>query len=296
MPDKNLTQIFLSAAQSGDTNILLDCIAKKVDINSIGENQQTALHLACLYGHLDCVKILLENQADQSLLDKDGDTAEELAMEKASKTWQSEYSDILTYFRDYNANQASLLRRDIDNKLLFAAEKCLIDDIHYAITNGADINITNEHGQTPLILATNFNHLILIDSLISYGAEIDAKDDQGDTALAYASNNDTLHIMQKLSAYGADIHSKNNDGYSILANAVLSYSQPEIIEWLILNGANLHDINNDGESIKQICDARNGLINFETRDLIDKYLAIDENRSLEAKISESKPDVPLLSF
>ena len=37
--------------------------------------KRTALQLACEYGHLECVKLLLRNGADRELGDKIGDTA-----------------------------------------------------------------------------------------------------------------------------------------------------------------------------------------------------------------------------
>eukprot|EP01091_Cochliopodium_minus_P015021 TRINITY_DN523_c0_g1_i2.p1 TRINITY_DN523_c0_g1~~TRINITY_DN523_c0_g1_i2.p1 ORF type:complete len:492 (-),score=131.76 TRINITY_DN523_c0_g1_i2:132-1607(-) len=75
---KNLTPIMISS-QFGDTELLGELIKLTIDGKTEGleakdENLHTALHCACSWGHIDCVKILLENGADYEAKDNQSNT------------------------------------------------------------------------------------------------------------------------------------------------------------------------------------------------------------------------------
>ena len=55
----------------------------------------------------------------------------------------------------------------------------------YLIDNGANINVYNKKGQTPLHLACFYGHLIIIDLLESNGADKNAIDNKGYIPLQY---------------------------------------------------------------------------------------------------------------
>ena len=67
----------LEAVEDGDAARVTEVLkAFKADINTPGPDGDTALHLACLYGHEDCVRALLAGGADANAVNKeDGSTA-----------------------------------------------------------------------------------------------------------------------------------------------------------------------------------------------------------------------------
>jgi ankyrin repeat protein len=79
---------------------------------------------------------------------------------------------------------------------------------------GADVNETNELGQTALMLAVvlppNYKHVI--KSLIQYGALINMRNDLGETALFTAVHHENTIMVKELLEYGADTNIRNNDG------------------------------------------------------------------------------------
>ena len=64
----------LNAAETGDIEELTRLL-KIVDVNLQDKDCWTALMFAALNGYIDCVKLLVDNNADVNLQDKDGWTA-----------------------------------------------------------------------------------------------------------------------------------------------------------------------------------------------------------------------------
>lgn len=64
---------FIYAARDGDFEFVKECVEnKKVDINAVNDNGNTALHMAAFNNRPEMVKYLLEHGADPSLRNKDG--------------------------------------------------------------------------------------------------------------------------------------------------------------------------------------------------------------------------------
>ena len=57
----------------------------------------------------------------------------------------------------------------------------------YLINNGADINLANQYGKTPLMYATMFKRIKLVKVLLEHNADINKKTLDGKTALDYAT-------------------------------------------------------------------------------------------------------------
>eukprot|EP00955_Chlamydomonas_euryale_P091500 364630-Chlamydomonas_euryale.AAC.11 len=66
------------ACEDGDDEAMAQLLADHpdLDVNAPGPDGDRALNLACLYGHLDCAKLLLDGGANASLVnEEDGSTA-----------------------------------------------------------------------------------------------------------------------------------------------------------------------------------------------------------------------------
>ena len=64
----------------------------------------------------------------------------------------------------------------------------------------ADIDVKNDDGQTPLIVAVTKGELEIVRLLIKKGANVNAVDDDGKTALRYASGSEMRNILKSSGA------------------------------------------------------------------------------------------------
>lgn len=97
--------------------------------------------------------------------------------------------------------------------LLTAAGQNDISAVRLALTQGAEVDATDEYGQTALIYAVNGGaRLAVIQILLEAGANVNAAAEGGWTALHYAARaNSVPHIRQLLQA-GAHARASNDSG------------------------------------------------------------------------------------
>ena len=75
---------------------------------------------------------------------------------------------------------------------------------------GADINIADNYGRTPLHVAASADYSAMVRFLVDNGAEVEARtagEDQ--TPLHYAAKNEAVQCVKTLLAYGADIDARD---------------------------------------------------------------------------------------
>ena len=111
----------------------------------------------------------------------------------------------LYFFIGYLCDSAST-KPEIDVNLMFAtkandiqAVKCLIEG------KNASVDVQDSGGKTPLLWASYYGHLKIVEYLIEKGASIDIKDSEGRTAFYWASKKKHLEVAKVLAANGATL-------------------------------------------------------------------------------------------
>ncbi|XVE76101.1 hypothetical protein DITRI_Ditri12bG0146200 [Diplodiscus trichospermus] len=142
-----------AAAQLGDVNALrlaLDNLNGSID--EPVEDGDTALHLACLYGYLPCVQLLLERGANLEAKDEDGAVP-------LHDTCAGGFTEIVQLLLD-RANGSGCVKRMLDTvdaegdtPLHHAARGEHVDVIRLLLANGASPTKTNTYGKIPGELA-----------------------------------------------------------------------------------------------------------------------------------------------
>ncbi|KAJ1392208.1 Ankyrin repeat [Sesbania bispinosa] len=137
------------AAQRGDVHALrlaLDNLNGSID--EPVEDGDTALHLTCLYGHLECVQLLIERGANLEAKDEEGG----IPLHDACAGGFTEIVQLLLN----SANNTERIKRMLesvdsegDTPLHHAARGEHVDVIRLLLCNGASTTKTNLYGKIP---------------------------------------------------------------------------------------------------------------------------------------------------
>ena len=151
-----------------------------------------------------------------------------------------------------------------------------IEIVEFLVKKGANVNLCDEEGKTPLMWASWAGRTEIVEFLIKNGADISAEDKFGETALFKASRNKNPNITILLLKHGANINHKCKDGRTPLMAAVNYYpSTIKNVETLIENGADVNAVDNKGESVLDHA-IKSSKINYcdEYREMSQKIIQI----------------------
>ncbi len=96
-----------------------------------------------------------------------------------------------------------------------------INKVEKAIKSGIDVDSKNpEDNASPLMMAVVNGYQDMVEILIELGADVNLQDQLGNTPLIYAAassiGDDNDEVMKILVKSGADLEAKDNDGYTAL--------------------------------------------------------------------------------
>lgn len=100
-----------------------------------------------------------------------------------------------------------------------AAARSNSEMVRFLLSKGADVNMADRQGRTPLIVASEQNQLHNIKLLLSNGASINWQDNRGFTALRCAAEYNRIEAARLLIDSGADLNLKDKEGQTPLAAA-----------------------------------------------------------------------------
>ncbi|MBO0750188.1 MAG: ankyrin repeat domain-containing protein [Porphyrobacter sp.] len=84
--------------------------------------------------------------------------------------------------------------------------------LRYLLTEGANPNIADKNGVTPLMLATQTGFVDGVAMLAAKGARVDTDDSTGETPLILAVHKHDIPMVRMLLAAGADPNKSDNSG------------------------------------------------------------------------------------
>ena len=162
-----------------------------------------------------------------------------------------------------------------DTLLILAIRYSRRKAIKILLDNGADINATNQKGETALHRALIFfSKLEIVKILVERGANINVTDNSGKTPFenilqdkvmrprARKYDNESMKIIEYLVGNGADINKKSSSkeyykGYTALHFATREFDI-NLLKFLIRKGIDVNALNEDGntpliETISSVC-------------------------------------------
>lgn len=96
--------------------------------------------------------------------------------------------------------------------------------MQFLVGKGANVNIRNTSGVTPLVVACSLNFVEGVDFLVSKGAKVDESNNAGETPLITAVHNRNSEMVKVLLKAGANPKRSDNSGRSALDYAKLENS------------------------------------------------------------------------
>ena len=140
-----------------------------------------------------------------------------------------------------------------DEALFRAMNLMDLEAVKEALTNGADVNVTNDFGDSPLVWAEREGHIETIQLLLDHGAKIDVPtgssgDISRDTILHRAVMHNHIEIVKLLLASGADVNVTDGFGGRTPLHKAASYNRIAIAQLLLASGADVNAKNTYGET------------------------------------------------
>ncbi len=213
-----------------DSKIILDNIVPTlILINAKDYAEETVgLHLAAIWGCLECVEYFLNLGVDPDIANKRGDTPLALAIAQGHQA-------VIDRLLKAGASPTSALIDAIKNND-HKNTKTLLE-------LGAEPNVADKEGKSALMYAAELGASNIVDILLAKGASIDAKDARDRTAIMHAAKNCHAELVASLIKQGADY--KN---HFVMLHAAKSGCS-KVIEILLENNA---DPNSKGEGSETV--------------------------------------------
>ena len=126
-----------------------------------------------------------------------------------------------------------------DNRLLNAASRGDIVVLSRLLTNGADPDLPDRYGITPLMAACRSGQFKSVKQLLDRGANVNAADKEKCTVLMHACSEIVKsRIVEYLMRLGCDVHGKNVYGNTALMLAA-SNGNANVVRLLVQHGADV---------------------------------------------------------
>lgn len=225
----SLNEILQIIIRSGNTHAM--SMLLEIGINRREEFEDILpLHGAIWRGHFELTKQLIEHGVNPNAHNHQGKTPLMIAIE-------DNRTEISKYLIDSGVN-LNLRDQYGNNALILAAKTCNVKIIEALLQNNIDPNWKNINGNSPLILATEneFNKSkeanLSIELLLKYGADVNVLDKHGKTPLMISSINGDKRIAKTLINNNAEIMLRDNKGLTALEHS-MKHGHSDIIKLLI---------------------------------------------------------------
>ncbi|KAK0064429.1 ankyrin repeat domain-containing protein 50 [Biomphalaria pfeifferi] len=154
------------------------------------------------------------------------------------------YSDIKNILEKH---RESISQDALNTCLIKASESGQKLVLILLIKSGANVNCSDQYGNTPLMACAQRGYYDMSRILITNKADVNKVNNVGDTALLLSITKFGSADMARLLVLGSNVNAKNNEGYTPLMKAV-DVGDLEVIHILILNGADVTD-SKGGETV-----------------------------------------------
>jgi ankyrin repeat protein len=199
---------FHEAIKQGDTATVNTYKDTKVFDCPESSTGYTPLVMAIVENQLDMARFLLEHGADVH------QRANKLPPVVYAATRTVRAPQFMQLLLDFGAALNTISGPHQYNALHHAAVNGCIDAVNFLVCQGMDIEGTCWQGRTPLLLAAEQGHTMIVKLLLAKGAELHHRCRSGGTGLAWAVCDDHVDTIEYLLKEGNDVNDCDNAGFS----------------------------------------------------------------------------------
>lgn len=228
---ETIFHLAIKYANNAVFNFLKNRFADKFAANAVNNDKETLCDYAMKNTHIDTgiLATFLSIKYDFNVPNQRGEMPLFLAVQNLN-TSALEY---LIKSDECNVNVTD----SVGNNLLHCAIKskgaCFID---FLLKNGCDCNVKNQAGQTPLMLAVEYNSSVSINALVPYDKNYNNFDYiQGNNILHYAvtkCNDNESIVKAMLTGNFLNLNAKNNKGFTALFLSII-HRKSRVFQYLI---------------------------------------------------------------
>ncbi|XP_048252493.1 serine/threonine-protein phosphatase 6 regulatory ankyrin repeat subunit A-like isoform X3 [Haliotis rufescens] len=216
----------MCAVFSGKNDLLHYLVKKKTtDLTLQDRNNNTVLHLACMYANESIVNSLLP-LTDRDCHGENGMTPIMCALLSGRR-------DIFNLLMSHSADIS--LTDDDNNSLLHLA--CLLDDVPQILLTDFDIDVPGSHGWTPVMKAAVNGAAHAFHLLVEAKADLYPKDDNNNNILHLACHGGHVSIVKYLLTR-FDINACGNNGWTPVMYAAAN-GEKNVFDLLVSKRADL---------------------------------------------------------
>ncbi|KAM4875403.1 ankyrin repeat and death domain-containing protein 1B isoform 2-T2 [Thomomys bottae] len=191
---------FQNAAKSNNLDLMEKLFEKKVNINAVNVHGLTVIHLAAWSGSFEIMLMLVKAGADQRAKNQDG----------------------------MNALHFAALNNNVN------IVEYLIQDLHLQ-----DLNLPDERGRKPFLLAAEKGHVEMIEKLTFLNLQTSEKDKNGETPFFLAVEGGHEECSKVLLAAGSDANVPNKHHVNVLQIATRN-GHASLVNFLLSENIDLH--------------------------------------------------------
>jgi len=205
-------------------------VAHAEDVNAKCGHHGTPLCAASYQGHLDAVRLLLDQGADVNPTNLQ-------ERSPLCSAYDGGHLEVMRLLLEHGANVD--VRYDRYSPMSLTHQASCDDNaevLHLLLRYNADPNTRDGTKATPLYSAAHRGHVKAAQLLLDHGADVNSQNDSGITPLHIASFDGYLEIVQILLRHGADVHIRTNSSLTPFQQAT-SKGHTKVAQLLLEHGA-----------------------------------------------------------
>lgn len=170
-------------------------------------DRNTALHYAARRNYTKCIDYLIDQGANPNTLNRQGQSP--IFFAAKSGAW---HSIELLANRSADVNLRDIKDKKLWSPIFHAISKSHVGCVAELIKHGADVNLVDDAGLTPIFYA--FHDFQLVSLLVTNGANLEVVDKYGRTPIFLAVISGNAQMVELLMRYGANIEHRDNKGWT----------------------------------------------------------------------------------